>query len=130
MRAESDKNLSQHQKLGRILLDSTPRLGLSAWETCPKRESGSNEFPRSGHDGHRHRACRAFQEGAPRLYELPARKVKLFPSRALLPIGLLLQDVETSVGRHRIEVPWPGPKMQVGGGAINGLADVYGLLGG
>ena len=124
--AESDKNLSQHQNWS-YFVDSTPAWVIGLGD-LPKRESGSNEFRGQGMMVSDTGLVVHFRQGAPAV-RITGTEGELFHPEHYSD-WTLFQDVDTPAGRHRIEMPWPGSKMQVGGGAINGLADVMDCLAG
>lgn len=124
--AESDKNLSQHQNWS-YFVDSTPAWVIGLGD-LPKRESGSNEFRGQGIMVTDTGLVVHFRKGAPAV-RITGTEGELFHPEHYSD-WTLFQDVETLAGTHRIEVPWPGAKMQVGGGSINGLADVMDCLAG
>lgn len=122
--AESDKNLSQHQNWS-YFVDSTPAWVIGLGD-MPKRESGSNEFRGQGIMVTDTGLVVHFRKGAPAV-RITGTEGELFHPEHYSD-WTLFQDVNTAAGRHRIEIPWPGPKMQIGGGSINGLADVMACL--
>ncbi len=124
--AESDKNLSQHQNWS-YFVDSSPAWVIGLGD-LPKRESGSNEFRGQGMMATDTGLIVHFRKGAPAV-RITGTEGELFHPEHYSD-WTLFQDVETLAGRHRIEMPWPGPKMQVGGGTIHGLADVIACLAG
>ena len=124
--AESDQNLSQHQNWS-YFVDSTPAWVIGLGD-LPKRESGSNEFRGQGMMVTDTGLVVHFRKGAPAVRITGTTGELLHPEH--YSAWSLFQDVETSAGRHRLEVPWPGARMQVGGGSINGLADVLDCLAG
>ncbi len=124
--AESDKNLSQHQNWS-YFVDSSPAWVIGLGD-LPKRESGSNEFRGQGMMVTDTRLVVHFRKGAPAV-RITGTAGELFHPEHYSD-WTLFQDVETLAGRHRLEMPWPGSKMQVGGGSINGLADVLDCLAG
>ena len=124
--AESDKNLSQHQNWS-YFVDSKPAWVIGLGD-LPKRESGSNEFRGQGMMVTDTDLVVHFRKGAPAV-RITGTEGELFHSEHYSD-WTLFQDVDTPTGRHRIEMPWPGPKMLVGGGSINGLADVMDCLAG
>ena len=124
--AESDKNLSQHQNWS-YFVDSKPAWVIGLGD-LPKRESGSNEFRGQGMMVTDTDLVVHFRKGAPAV-RITGMEGELFHSEHYSD-WTLFQDVDTPTGRHRIEMPWPGSKMQVGGGSINGLADVIDCLAG
>ena len=124
--AESDKNLSQHQNWS-YFVDSKPAWVIGLGD-LPKRESGSNEFRGQGMMVTDTDVVVHFRKGAPAV-RITGTEGELFHPEHYSD-WILFQDVDTPTGRHRIEMPWPGPKMLVGGGSINGLADVMDCLAG
>ena len=124
--AESDKNLSQHQNWS-YFVDSSPAWVIGLGD-LPKRESGSNEFRGQGMMVTDTGLVVHFRKGAPAVRITGTEGELLHPEH--YSEWTLFQDVDTPAGRHRIEMPWHGPKMQVGGGAIYGLADVMDCLAG
>ena len=124
--AESDKNLSQHQNWS-YFVDSSPTWVIGLGD-LPKRESGSNEFRGQGMMVTDAGLVVHFRKGAPAV-RITGTEGELFHPEHYSE-WTLFQDVDTPAGRHRIEMPWPGSKMQIGGGAIFGLADVMDCLAG
>lgn len=124
--AESDKNLSQHQNWS-YFVDSKPAWVIGFGDLS-KRESGSNEFRGQGMMVTETGLVVHFRKGAPAVRITGTEGELVHPEH--YSDWILFQDVDTPVGRHRIEMPWHGSKMQVGGGAINGLADVMDCLAG
>lgn len=124
--AESDQNLSQHQNWS-YFVDSRP-VWVIGFGDLPKRESGSNEFRGQGMMVTDTGLVVHFRKGAPAV-RITGTEGELFHPEHYSD-WTLFQEVDTPAGRHRIEVPWPGAKMQVGGGSINGLADVMDCLAG
>ena len=122
--AESDKNLSQHQNWS-YFVDSSPAWVIGLGD-LPKRESGSNEFRGQGLMVTDTGLVVHFRKGAPAV-RISGMEGELFHAEHYSD-WTLFQDVDTPAGRHRIEMPWPGSKMQVGGGAIHGLSDVMDCL--
>ena len=124
--AESDKNLSQHQNWS-YFVDSTPAWAIGLGD-LPKRESGSNEFRGQGMMVTDTGLVVHFRKGAPAV-RITGTAGELFHPEHYSD-WTLFQEVDTPTGRHRIEIPWTGPKMLIGGGAIYGLADVMDCLAG
>ena len=124
--AESDKNLSQHQNWS-YFVDSTPAWVIGVGD-LPKRESGSNEFRGQGMMITDAGLVVHFRKGAPAVRITGTRGELYHPEH--YSDWTLFQDVETSTVPHRTEMPWPGAKMHIGGGATNGLADVMDCLAG
>ncbi len=124
--AESDKNLSQHQNWS-YFVDSTPAWVIGVGD-LPKRESGSNEFRGQGMMVTDAGLVVHFRKGAPAV-RITGTKGELYHPEHYSD-WTLFQDVETSTGPHRTEMPWPGAKMHMGGGATNGLTDVMDCLAG
>ena len=124
--AESDKNLSQHQNWS-YFVDGAPAWVIGLGD-LPKRESGSNEFRGQGMMVTNTGLVVHFRKGAPAV-RITGTEGELFHPEHYSD-WTLFQDVDTPAGRHRIEMPWPGAKMLVGGGSINGLADVMECLAG
>lgn len=122
--AESDKNLSQHQNWS-YFVDSPPAWVIALGD-LPKRESGSNEFRGQGMMVTDTGLVVHFRKGAPAV-RITGTAGELLHIEHYSNWNLF-QDVDTLDGSHRVEMPWPGPKMQIGGGAINGLADVMDCL--
>ena len=124
--AESDQNLSQHQNWS-YFVDSSPAWVIGLGD-LPKRESGSNEFRGQGMMVTDTGLVVHFRKGSPAVRITGAEGELLHPEH--YSDWRLFQNVDTPAGRHRIEMPCPGPKMQIGGGAIHGLADVIACLAG
>ena len=124
--AESDKNLSQHQNWS-YFVDSSPAWVIGLGDQ-PKRESGSNEFRGQGMMFTDTGLVVHFRKGAPAVRITGTGGELLHPEH--YSDWILFQDVDTASGRHRIAIPWPGARMIVGGGSINGLADVMDCLAG
>lgn len=124
--AESDKNLSQHQNWS-YFVDSTPAWVIGVGD-LPKRESGSNEFRGQGMMVTDAGLVVHFRKGAPAV-RITGTKGELYHPEHYSD-WTLFQDVQTSTGPHRTEMPWPGAKMHMGGGATNGLTDVMDCLAG
>ena len=124
--AESDKNLSQHQNWS-YFVDSSPVWVIGLGD-LPKRESGSNEFRGQGMMVTDTGLVVHFRKGAPAVRITGTEGELLHPEH--YSDWTLFQDMDTPAGPHRIEMPWPGSKMQIGGGSINGLADVMACLAG
>ncbi|MCE2393004.1 Gfo/Idh/MocA family oxidoreductase [Candidatus Poribacteria bacterium] len=124
--AESDKNLSQHQNWS-YFVDSNPAWVIGLGD-LPKRKSGSNEFRGQGMMVTDTGLVVHFRKGAPAV-RITGTTGELFHPEHYSD-WTLFQEIETPTGRYKIEMPWPGAKMQVGGGSINGLADVMDCLAG
>ena len=125
--AESDKNLSQHQNWS-YFVDSRPAWVVGLGD-LPKRESGSNEFRGQGMMVTDTGLVVHFRKGAPAVRITGGDGELLHPEH--YTEWRLFQDVDTPAGRRRVEMPWPGPQMQLpGGGSIYGLADVMDCLAG
>lgn len=122
--AESDKNLSQHQNWS-YFIDTPPAWVIGLGDVA-KRESGSNEFRGQGMMVTASGLIVHFRKGAPSVRISGTDGEIIHPAHYFE--WLLFQDVDTHAGRRRVQVPWPGPQMQPGGGAIYGLADVMHCL--
>lgn len=123
--AVSDQNLSQHQNWS-YFVDEAPAWVIGVGDEG-KRESGSGEFRGQGVMGTQGGQLVHFRKGAPALRISGSGGEILHPN----PYAkwILYQDVETSAGLQRVEMPWPGPQIVViGGMAICGLADVIDCL--
>ena len=122
--AESDKNLSQHQNWS-YFVDSAPSWVIGIGDE-PQRESGSNEFRGQGMmvtvDGQPVH----FRKGAP-AFRVTGTSGEI-SHRDHYTEWFLSQDIDTPAGLKRVEMPWPEPQMQHGGGAIYGLADILDCL--
>ena len=122
--AESDKNLSQHQNWS-YFVDSAPSWVIGIGDE-PQRESGSNEFRGQGMmvtvDGQPVH----FRKGAP-AFRVTGTSGEIFHQDHYTE-WFLSQDIDTPAGLKRVEIPWPEPQMQHGGGAIYGLADILDCL--
>lgn len=124
--AASNKNLSQHQNWS-YFVDSSPAWVIG-WGDLPKRESGSNEFRGQGMMVTDTGLVVHFRKGAPAVRITGTESELFHPGH--YSDWPLFQNVDMPAGRHRIEMLWPGAKMQVGGGSIYGLADVMDCLAG
>ena len=125
--AVSDQNLSQHQNWA-YFVDSRPAW-VSGCGDEPQRESGSNEFRGAGMMVTDTDLVVHFRKGAPSVRLTGTAGEILHPGN--YTSWFLYRDVDSSVGRTRIEWPWPGVQLsQPGGAAIDGLNDVMECLAG
>ncbi len=122
--AASNKNMSQHQNWS-YFVDSLPAWVIGVGDE-PKRESGSAEYRGQGMMVTRDGQAVFFRKEAPAL-RLTGTRGEILHQDHYGP-WRLWQDLETLAGEKRVEVPWPEPQMQHGGGAVYGLADLIDCL--
>ena len=118
--AVSDKNMSQHQNWS-YFVDSAPAWVIGLGDE-PKRESGSAEYRGQG--------MMATAAGEAVFFRREAPALRLSGSSGEIlhqtPYGpwQLWQKLATAAGEQQVEVSWPEPQMQQGGGAVYGVADL------
>ena len=116
----SNRNLSQHQNWS-YFVDSAPAWVIAVGDEA-KRESGSGEYRGQGMMVTVDERAVFFRRDAPYV-RLTGSTGEIMKEEAYSP-WRLWQDLESAAGEKRVEVHWPDPQMQRGGGAIYGLADV------
>ena len=122
--AESDQNLSQHQNWS-YFVDSAPAWAMGIGDP-PKRESGSGEYRGSGIMTTVDGLVVHFRKGAPAV-RITGTTGEIYHVDHYTEWHLL-QDIDTTDGVRRVEMPWPEPQMQGGGPAIYGFADIFDCL--
>ena len=115
--------LAQHQNWS-YFLNSAPSWVVGVGDS-PRRESGSDEFGGQGMMGTEDGLVVHFRHGAPelRLTGTAGEMLRGGPTE-----WRLWQDVETSSGAGRVEMPWPESVVGMYNRVVHGLSDLIDCL--